>query len=94
MIQVGSVEPPPFTTTAVPSSTPIPLPPAPPPLYPTWYAPQPQDIFPNLTFPEGFFFGVATAAYQVEGAVKSEGKGPQGWDWASHIPGQLAFFGT
>ncbi len=30
----------------------------------------------NLSLPKGFKFGIATAAYQVEGAAKSEGKGP------------------
>lgn len=77
---------PPFTTTAVPS-TPIPVPSAPPPLYPTWYAPQPQDIMSNLSFPTGFKFGVASSAYQMEGAAMSEGKGPGSWDWASRQPG-------
>ena len=29
---------------------------------------------------------MATAAYQVEGAVKNEGKGPTLWDWNSRQP--------
>ncbi|EIW84621.1 glycoside hydrolase family 1 protein [Coniophora puteana RWD-64-598 SS2] len=82
---VGNVTAPPFTTTYEPS-LPIPVPSAPPPLYPAWYAPQPAQIFPNLKLPEGFIFGVATSAYQVEGAVKNEGKGPTAWDWASRQP--------
>ncbi|KAJ7843128.1 glycoside hydrolase superfamily [Mycena olivaceomarginata] len=80
---VGPVEPPPFTTTRVPTSTSVVLPSPPPPLYPSFYAPAPKDILPTLKFPAGFKFGVATAAYQVEGAVKNEGKGPTVWDWNS-----------
>lgn len=45
---------------------------------------------PKLKLPEGFKFGVATAAYQVEGAAKSEGKGPTMWDWNSRQPGGVA----
>ncbi|KAL1669334.1 glycoside hydrolase superfamily [Schizophyllum commune] len=83
---VGPVEEPPFTTTATPQPT-IALPPPPPPLYPAFYAPEPKYVLPDLKFPEGFKYGVATAAYQVEGATKNEGKGPTMWDWASRQPG-------
>jgi beta-glucosidase len=38
-------------------------------------------------FPKGFLWGSATAAYQVEGAVKEDGRGPSIWDTFSHIPG-------
>ncbi|KAF5340461.1 hypothetical protein D9758_013573 [Tetrapyrgos nigripes] len=34
-------------------------------------------------------FGVATAAYQVEGAVENEGKAPSMWDWANKTPGAI-----
>ncbi|KAJ7267247.1 glycoside hydrolase superfamily [Mycena rebaudengoi] len=84
---VGPVEAPPFTTTRVPTTTRVALPSPPPPLYPAFYAPAPQDVLPNLKFPKGFKFGVATAAYQVEGAVKNDGKGPTVWDWNSRQPG-------
>ncbi|KAK0216818.1 glycoside hydrolase superfamily, partial [Armillaria fumosa] len=82
---IGPVEPPPFTTTRVPSAA-VTLPPPPPPLYPSFYAPSPKDVLPGLKFPKGFIFGLDTAAYQVEGATKNEGKGPTMWDWASRQP--------
>ncbi len=39
-------------------------------------------------FPEGFLWGAATAAYQVEGAVAEGGRGPSIWDTFSHSPGR------
>jgi beta-glucosidase len=39
-------------------------------------------------FPEGFLWGSATASYQVEGAVKEDGRGPSIWDTFSHTPGK------
>ncbi|KII90092.1 glycoside hydrolase family 1 protein [Plicaturopsis crispa FD-325 SS-3] len=85
---VGPVASPPFTTTPVPTSTP--LPPAPPPLYPSWFSPAPKDMLPDLKYPDKFIFGVATAAYQVEGAAKADGKGPTTWDWAGRQPLAIA----
>lgn len=35
-------------------------------------------------FPAGFWWGVASAAYQVEGAAKAEGRGPSIWDALLH----------
>lgn len=40
------------------------------------------------TFPEGFLWGSATASYQVEGAVKEDGRKPTIWDTLSHTPGK------
>lgn len=40
--------------------------------------------------PEGFLWGVATAAYQVEGAVAEDGRAPSIWDTFSHTPGKIA----
>jgi len=40
--------------------------------------------------PAPFFFGTATAAYQVEGAVHAGGRGPSIWDAFSHTPGRVA----
>ena len=42
-----------------------------------------------ITFPEGFLWGAATAAYQIEGAVTEDGRGPSIWDTFSHTPGKV-----
>ena len=44
----------------------------------------------HLRFPDGFKWGCATASYQVEGAVKEDGRGPTNWDVFSHTPGRVA----
>lgn len=40
--------------------------------------------------PEGFLWGAATAAYQIEGAVAEDGRTPSIWDTFSHTPGRVA----
>lgn len=35
-------------------------------------------------FPSGFWWGVASAAYQIEGAAADEGRGPTVWDVFTH----------
>ena len=42
-----------------------------------------------MKFPKGFLWGAATAAYQVEGAVREDGRGPSIWDTFSHAPGKI-----
>lgn len=45
---------------------------------------QPKPTF--YEFPNGFLWGCATAAYQVEGGAKADGRGPSIWDTFSHTP--------
>jgi beta-glucosidase len=40
-------------------------------------------------FPDGFLWGAATAAYQIEGAWEEDGKAPSIWDTFSHTPGKV-----
>ena len=42
----------------------------------------------DRSFPAGFLWGSATASYQVEGAVKEDGRGVSIWDTFSHTPGK------
>ncbi|HEV3380458.1 MAG TPA: GH1 family beta-glucosidase [Trebonia sp.] len=42
-----------------------------------------------LSFPDGFLWGTATAAYQIEGSPEADGKGPSIWDTFSHAPGKV-----
>ncbi len=38
-------------------------------------------------FPDGFLWGTAASAYQIEGAVHADGRGTSVWDTFSHTPG-------
>jgi len=47
----------------------------------------PKDL--AKRFPEDFLFGVATAAYQIEGAAGKDGRKPSIWDAFSKMPGRV-----
>lgn len=76
------IQTPKYTTTVTPSTP-----------EPTTYA-QPNEFHPlvasldtnltNLKLPKNFVWGLASSAYQIEGAAKLECKGPSIWDALSH----------
>lgn len=41
------------------------------------------------TFPKDFLWGVATSAYQVEGAAQEDGRAPSIWDTFTRAPGKV-----
>ncbi|MFG1952329.1 GH1 family beta-glucosidase [Micromonospora sp. NPDC048830] len=43
----------------------------------------------ELRFPDRFVWGAATAAYQIEGAARDDGRGPSIWDTFSRTPGRV-----
>ncbi|WP_445284130.1 GH1 family beta-glucosidase [Streptomyces sp. DSM 118148] len=48
------------------------------------------EPLPTATFPPAFLWGAATSAYQIEGAVREDGRTPSIWDTFSHTPGRTA----
>ncbi|KAJ9626236.1 hypothetical protein H2203_003868 [Taxawa tesnikishii (nom. ined.)] len=85
--QVGPVSSLPFNTTVSPTPEPSPVP-------PPSLSFSSQITTGNLSsykLPSDFVWGVASAAYQVEGAAMAEGRGPSIWDLLSHrVPGYVA----
>ena len=49
--------------------------------------PQPD----KADFPDDFLWGVASAAYQVEGAYQADGKGESKWDFFTNTIGVTQF---
>ncbi len=48
-----------------------------------------MTTFSKGDFGPNFLWGVATAAYQIEGAVNEDGRSPSIWDTFSHTPGKI-----
>ncbi|MEU3554913.1 GH1 family beta-glucosidase [Streptomyces fragilis] len=42
----------------------------------------------QVSFPPNFLWGSATSSYQIEGAVREDGRTPSIWDTFSHTPGK------
>ena len=47
------------------------------------------SISTSLTFPAGFSWGAATAAFQIEGATHEDGRTDSVWDTFSRTPGKV-----
>ena len=45
---------------------------------------------PSFRFPDGFHWGAATSAYQIEGSPLADGAGPSIWQRFAHTPGKMA----
>lgn len=83
--QVGPVQSPPFNSTVSPTPVPSPVPP------PFSFSSQvTTGNLSNAKLPKDFVWGLASAAYQSEGAVMDDGRGPSIWDLLTHrVPGYV-----
>ena len=51
--------------------------------------PEPMQRSAPAKFPDGFAWGIATSAFQIEGAVKEDGRGASIWDTYAHTRGKI-----
>ncbi|MFQ3616006.1 MAG: family 1 glycosylhydrolase, partial [Cyanobacteriota bacterium] len=43
----------------------------------------------TYAFPDSFCWGAATSAYQIEGAIATDGRKPSVWDTVAETPGRV-----